>query len=144
MQQVLNVFEAHRLGQVVIESCLQGDVPVSFLAPARYGNQRRALPGGLPANRAHHLQAGQLRHAHIEQCGIRCDLREGFQRLCAVIGHVHFVAFQTQQFRQAVGGIHVVVGDQNAAVESNARRCRGLAHGALARGDRDNCPAGAP
>ncbi len=122
---MLNVFGPHRFRHVVIKSGVKRDLTIAFLSPPGDRNQRRSLSGWSLADGTDDLEAGNPRHADIEQRGIGFHPRKGLERLHSVVGDVNLIPFETQQFGQTVRRVHIVVRDQNSVIESHASSDRG-------------------
>ena len=68
------------------------------------------------ADAARHFEAVHLRHADVEQDGIRMKRLQDAQRLSAAVGHLHNRAQRAEQRGDCIGRIAIVVDDENALI----------------------------
>ena len=107
--------EFDRLGHVVIEARVARAATVVFLAPAGHGDQHHLRAARLVSDPPRHLVAAQFRQSDIQQDHIRLEGGRGADGFQSVVRGVHLVAHHAQQYRETVGGIGIVIHDQDAA-----------------------------
>src|SRR5207253_7951004 len=117
--------EVRRLGEVVVEARLAGLELVVFLAPAGDRDQQHVAAAAL-AHVARDVIPRELRQADVQERHGGLELVRGRDRLGAVVGDAHLVPHHPEQGGEAVGGILVVVDDEDARVRFGGGRRHAL------------------
>src|SRR5690349_11515923 len=116
-----------RLGEMVIETRLARAPAVLFLAPAGDRHDQDGV-AALGAQAPRDLVARQLGHADVEEHDVRIEIARRLEGLEPVVGDAHHVAAHLEQHAQALGGVRVVV-DNEDAMRGGARRLHARGHG---------------
>src|SRR5438132_1056739 len=66
-----------------------------------------------PAHRARHLVAGRAGHADVQDRDLRAEAVAELQRGAAIVAYPHVVAIERKHALERIGGVLVVVGDQD-------------------------------
>ncbi len=105
----------YRLDQMTVEFALP-DAPQSFLlAPAGQSNECQVPELGTLSDPASHFVTVHGRHGDIQEHHLRFVALECFDRCLTVVDDTNVRADQLEQRGQTVGGIAVVIDDQDAA-----------------------------
>src|SRR5256885_2315926 len=107
-------FRRDGLHEVSVESCLLGAPLVVFLAPSRQGDEMNRLAPALRAHEARGVIAIRLRHANVEEHQLGLELLRDADRGIAIEGDLHGMSRGLEKEAQAVGGILIVVDNENA------------------------------
>jgi len=91
-----------------------GLLPVLLLAIARHGDQARLGVRGLLLERARHLEAAHPGHVEVQERHVGIELPRPLDGRSAVVNDLHRVSPQLQEPSQHVGGVRVVVDDEDA------------------------------
>src|SRR5262249_8625200 len=123
--QPSQVLELDRLDQVVVEARLPGAAAVLLLPPAGQSHQQGA-PAALLPDPPRRLVAIELRQLDVEEGEGRLQRPPPPNRPQAVVGGLDVVAQQAQQQGEAVGGVLVIVHDQDAPPRQGGWFLRGV------------------
>ena len=123
----------HRLDEMAVEAGFLRPAAVLRLAPSRQSDQHHLpSPRLLPESSAHFVTV-QSRQADIEEHHIRPEPLRLFDRGFSIVSGMGFMPGHFQEQRQRLGGVLVVVDDQDAP-----RQCRRF----CGRRRRDRCRSG--
>ena len=103
-----------RLHQVSVEPGLRRSIAVLLLSPPGHGNQLRSPARGAQAELPRRFVAIHSRHPEIEQHDIGVERLRQRERLDAIMGRTNVVPCELKLQRQRLGGVVIVIGDENA------------------------------
>src|SRR5262249_732111 len=99
---------------MVVKTCVARPSLIFFLPPPSQSHENYPTAPPLFSHGAGSLIAVHFRHANVEQCHIGLEGRCSLYGLHAVVGRLDLVAHHTQHHSEAIGGVAIVVCDQDA------------------------------
>jgi hypothetical protein len=121
-QDCYQLVEVDRLDEVGCEARRFGPLAIAILSPAGDGHERDVVKIGPSANSLGRLKAIHDWHAKIEQYGLGTETINFGKRRGPIVNDADFIPQQAQQAAKAVGGVGVVIYDQDAWRGSSAIR----------------------
>ncbi len=121
-QQFAQAFDIGRLYDVMVEPGGPRSIVIGFLSPAGQGDQQEVLMLRHRSDAAGHFVAVHLRHADIKDDRIGMEYLEQVERGTAAVRDGDRRAERGQQLSERIGGIAIVVDDQDPPIGKVAAR----------------------
>jgi len=99
---------------VVVEAGVFGALFVGVLSPAGDGDEGDGGGPGVLAEGADEVVAVDFGEADVEECDVGAEVFDGDESVGAVVGDADVVAGHSEEHGEGVGGVAVVVDDDDA------------------------------
>ncbi len=99
---------------MVVETSFRRAAAIFLLSPARERRQHNFLQAGLLSQPACDLVTVHARHSDVQEDNIWCIIPRHLERRRAAKGYPDLVALQPEQHDEAVGGVLVVINDEQS------------------------------